>query len=116
MPKATNRVTANRVHFSRLERAHLNLIQSLTVLFPPRIVGQADAADIESRADHLQQVFRAVIRYEEAVIADTAERIAGPHRGKVAEHLWDAISEPDWDIVAALERAGVRFNPQAEAA
>jgi len=115
---ATNRVTANRVHFSRLQRAHLDLIQSLTVLFPPRIAGQADAADVESRTDHLQAVFRAVIRYEEAVIADTADHLtaAGARRGEVESILWDAISDdPDWDIIAALDGAGCHLGLAAAA-
>src|SRR5262245_36596341 len=109
MAQATSRVNANRVHFSKLERAHLSLVQSLTVLFPHRIVGDADAADIEARADHLRQAHRVFLHYIEAVTLDTMNHIVsdGPVDWvKVEVALFDACNDADpEETIGALRLA-----------
>jgi hypothetical protein len=103
---------------SSLEHAHRALIAQLAALAPRPIVGFADAADVEARTDHLQAVFKAVIEYEQAAITDTVDHLAAVrnHRGEVVDLLWDSINEdPDWDIVAALSRAGCSLGFRAAA-
>jgi hypothetical protein len=52
---------------SRLERAHHALVARLAALRVPRIVGEADGADIRALADHLIEVADGVDAYMEAI-------------------------------------------------
>jgi hypothetical protein len=113
---ATSRVNPTRHHFSRLERAHIDLTRALSALPPHRIIGNADAADVEARADHLHQVFCLTAAYIDAVILDTMNHMAtatDPDWLKIELILGDAVNDPDCDLVGQLMRAGVRFDLQA---
>jgi hypothetical protein len=116
---ATSRVNPTRHHFSRLERAHLNLVRSLTVLFPPRIRGTADAADVLNRTEHLQAVHGALVEYLEAVLDDTMDHLDVPEpvdEREVELAIWDAINvDPDYDVIAWLSRAGCQLGLAAAA-
>src|SRR5215472_14951286 len=110
MSQATNRVNANRVHFTRLERAHVDFVRALSALPPPRIVGDADAADIEGRTDHVRAVYRACIHYIDAAVTDTMDHLAVVHVANpqaIQMTLFDAVSETDLDVIGDLQRAGV---------
>src|SRR5215470_13532130 len=52
---------------SRLERAHHALVTRLAALRVPRIVGEADGADIRTLADHMIEVADSVGAYMEAI-------------------------------------------------
>jgi hypothetical protein len=52
---------------SRLERAHHALVTRLAALRVPRIVGEADGADIRTLADHMIEVADSVDAYIEAI-------------------------------------------------
>jgi hypothetical protein len=98
---ATTRITP--------QSAHVNLVRALAALQPPRIIGQVDANDIEARCDHLRDMYSVFTRYLDEIVIDTTNHLSG-NRAKVALILFDSISDPDWDVVAALERAGCRFD------
>ena len=94
------------------ESAHVNLVRALAALQPPRIVGQVDANDIESRCEHLHASHSAIMRYLETIIGDTVNHLAATGRinqDKAALYLFDTVSGCDFDIIAALQSAGCRF-------
>lgn len=120
MSQATDSPNTSRISFSsagavrrsKLERAHLDLIRALSALPPHRIVGTADAADVEGRADYLRQVYLAAIRYLEVIADDTLDHIASD--GEVdwmrANILfWDVVNDGDYDVVGDLQRLGCRL-------
>lgn len=121
MPKAISTATA---HFSKLQRAHIDLVRALSVLQPHRIIGQADLADVEGRTDYLRQVYLTVIRYLEGVVDDTITHIYAEGEADwshVDIALWDAVNDVDFsETLCALAHAGVRFdayqNDRSEAA
>jgi len=117
--------TSKLNHFTQLERAHVDLVRALSVLPPHRIIGEADIADVEARADHLQSVNRLFWHYLDAVLTDTVNHIAGDGDvdwQAVEVAMWDALNDIDFaETAAALDRAGVRFdgtyqNDRSEAA
>jgi len=95
-----------------IESAHVNLIRAISALRPPAIVGQADANDVEARADHLAALHAAVMRYVEFIVSATVENLACGARidhGRAALALFDSMSG-GFDVVAALQGAGCRFD------
>lgn len=95
-----------------IQSAHVNLLQRLAVLTPPAIVGQADANDIESRCEHLRAVNTAIMRYVEFIVSATVQNMACGARidhGRAALVLFDAMGG-GFDVIAALEAAGCRFD------
>jgi hypothetical protein len=116
MAKATKSPTTIR---PSLQHAHRALIAHLANARPPRIRGAADIADVENVVDHLQDVFRAVVSYVDAVVADTTDRLPvnRTDRNKVETLLWDLANEDsDDDLVRWLSQAGCRFDLPALAA
>ena len=89
-----------------LKQAHHNMVRALASLTPASIRGAADAPDVENRAEHLQDVYWTVMDYMEAALADTITHL--PADGfEVKCAMFDGINEPgDYDVVAALVRAG----------
>jgi hypothetical protein len=115
---AANRVNATRVHFTRLERAHIDFVRALSALQPHRIIGEADLADIEGRADHLRQAYRLFVNYIDAVAEDTMNSMADGDVDWLAVEmaLFDATNDTDFSETAdALHRAGVRFDSRVAA-
>ena len=109
MPKASSTVNTSR--------AHRDLIQQLATLPPPIIVGAADPVDVETRVEHVRNVYVAMVTYLHAVITDTADRLprARIDREKVLTALWDTADETSDSVLRDLERAGVRFHLAAAA-
>src|SRR6202023_9610 len=58
---------ASGAAMSRLERAHHALVTRLAALRVPRIVGEADGADIRTLADHMIEIADGVDAYMEAI-------------------------------------------------
>jgi hypothetical protein len=97
-----------------LKHSHANLIGTLAALSPPHsIVGPADAADIVTRTEHLQQVYGAVIEYLEEVLDDTIDHLpASPaDQREITLIVWDAVNrDPDYDVISWLARAGFSLD------
>jgi hypothetical protein len=69
---ASARPSANLVH-----AAHTEFVAAL-VIHPPRPIPlDADAIDLEDRADHLSQVFSALSAYVAMILDDTAQNVSG---------------------------------------
>ena len=110
---ATQRVNANRSHFTRLERAHVDLVYALCTQEPHRIVGRADSIDVEGRIEHTRTAYQLLIRCIDAVIADTFDSMfASGDSAKITLILFDSVSDYSFDPLDALQRAGVRFDDQ----
>jgi hypothetical protein len=84
MAQAENITTAIREPTSRGQRpkstspvraAHTEFIAALTWNIPHPIFVAAGSDDLDSRTDHLQQVFAALHVYLTTIIADTAQNI-----------------------------------------
>ncbi len=72
------------------ESAHVNLMRALTALAPARIVGKADACDVQARTDHIRAVYHVAIRYLEQLVQDTTDHLPGRiDCGKADLILWD---------------------------
>src|ERR1700746_3843399 len=63
---------------SRVESAHHALVTRLAALRVPRIVGEADGADIRSLADHMIEVADGVDAYMEAIGRELAANAPCP--------------------------------------
>ena len=94
------------------QAAHAAFVAAIAALTPPRIVGTPDAADVHNRVDHIRAVFRALVRYQQEIVTDTADQLptAGSvDLGKIDNVLIDAQNEDDdspYDVVAVLNRMG----------
>src|SRR4051794_33673489 len=62
---------------SPARQAHTELIAALAGNAPHPIYAGANAEDLDGRADHLQQLFRALHTYLAVIIGDTAESMRG---------------------------------------
>jgi hypothetical protein len=77
---------------SGLERAHHALVARLAALRIPRIVGEADGADIRTLADHMIEVADGVDAYMEAIGRELAANAPCPIDGALFERpLFAAI-------------------------
>ena len=94
------------------QAAHAAFVAAIAALTPPRIVGTPDAADVRNRVDHIRAVFRALVRYQQEIVADTADKLPAAGSVDLVEIdniLFDAQNEDDdspYDVVAALNRLG----------
>src|SRR5215831_4697120 len=96
--------------FPSIQAAHIDLIGALAVLKPHAIIGNADAADLHERADHLREVFRAVTGYVNAVITDTADSATATiDRKEIAAIMADSAA----DIIGAVARAAIDLEVAA---
>jgi hypothetical protein len=76
--------TQDRIHFASAKRpaptirvAFSDLLVALADNHPVNIIGEADSADMEERAEHVQGLFTAVETYLTAVLADAKHRTSG---------------------------------------
>jgi hypothetical protein len=92
-PKSTNPV--------RL--AHTELVAVLAGNAPHPIYAVVDSEDLDSRADHLEKVFAALHVYLAAIIADTAQNIAGG--GLDRRYLDNLFRDLSADAVGAIRDA-----------
>ena len=96
--------------FPSIQAAHIDLIGALAVLKPHTIIGNADAADLRERADHLREVFRAVTGYVNAVITDSADSATATiDRKEIAAIMADTAA----DIIGAVARAAIDLEVAA---
>jgi hypothetical protein len=113
---------ANGAHTTKrttaLERAHSELTARIADARPPCIPRAADAADAAIRADHMVEIYDAMIGYLETVLADSVNRLPVDRgcRGEVEKVLWDQVNGRTNDLADRLLRAGVRFASEREAA
>ena len=86
-----------------VEEAHTALIERLAVLKPYRILYIADAQDLGERAEHLQQVLRAVLDYVCAIVADTGHVAPGGSIDR--KYLLGLISDLAGDVAGSIANA-----------
>jgi len=78
-PRSVSALIKSRAAASRanIRTAFSDLLVALADNHPVNIIGEADAADMEERADHLQNVLEAVETYFSAVLSDAKHRTSG---------------------------------------
>ena len=87
-PTADGSLTARQIEAERepdyhprkpptIRTAFADLLVALADNHPVNIIGEADAADMEERAEHVQAVLGAVETYLTAVLADAKHRTSG---------------------------------------
>jgi hypothetical protein len=69
--------TPSRTQASTIRIAFQDLLTRLADNHPVNIVGEADAADMEERAEHVQGLLTAVETYLTAVLADAKHNTSG---------------------------------------
>jgi hypothetical protein len=89
--------------FSTVEAAHTGLIERLAVSKPHRILYIADARDLEERAEHLKQVFGAVLDYAGAIVTDTDHVAPGGSIDR--KYLLGLISDVAGDLAGSISNA-----------
>ena len=95
---------------STVQAAHIEMIGALAVLKPHNIIGNADPCDLQDRADHLRDVFRAVAGYVEIIIADTADcATATINRTELVGIMADSAA----DIIGSISRAAIDLEVAA---
>jgi|GEM_PF-1590987 len=82
--------------------AFSDLLVALADNHPVNIIGEADAADMEERADHMQAVLSAVEKYAEAVLADAKYRTSGLD---FDVNVTGRLSDMQGDLVGAFRNA-----------
>lgn len=74
---------------------------------PPPIIGEADAADLEEYAEHLQKLLESVERYITAVLSDTKRRVSGVN---LDVNVLGILSDTRGDIVGTLKIAAEQMR------
>ena len=82
--------------------AHAEFVASLAASRPRPIPIDADALDLEDRADHLNEVLGALSVYLAVILDDTAQNIPGSVDLRDAEGL---IADLASDVTGAIQRA-----------
>jgi hypothetical protein len=95
--RATPKPSASPVH-----AAHAEFVATLTGHAPRTIPLDADAIDLEDRADHLSKVFRALSVYLAIILDDTAQNVPGGLDLRDAEGL---LADLAADLTGAIQRA-----------
>jgi hypothetical protein len=89
--------------FSTVEAAHTGLIERLAASKPHCILYIADARDLEERAEHLQQVFGAVLDYVGAIVTDTDHVAPGGSIDR--KYLLGLISDVAGDVAGSISNS-----------
>ncbi|HLK83129.1 MAG TPA: hypothetical protein VKT99_16770 [Xanthobacteraceae bacterium] len=96
-----------------LDRAYVKLLRALASLPPRPVANSAGAADVQARARYMREVHHIVARYLDGVMLDTISRLPAADRevdqAAIEQILWEGLNG-DFDVVAALRRAGCRFG------
>jgi hypothetical protein len=87
---------------SPVRAAHVEIMASLADHPPPTIPIDADAIDIEDRANHLDQVFRAMSAYVAVILDDTSQNVPGGLDVRGAEGLLADLAS---DLTGTIQRA-----------
>jgi hypothetical protein len=82
--------------------AHAEFVAALAGHPPRPIPVDADAIDLEDRANHLNKVLKALSVYGAAVLNDTAQKIPG---GLDLRHIDAVLSDLASDVTAIIQRA-----------
>jgi hypothetical protein len=82
--------------------AHAEFVTALMGHAPRPIPVDADAIDLEDRADHLDQVLGALSDYLAAILDDTAQNVPGSLDLRDAEGL---LADLTSDLTGAIQRA-----------
>jgi hypothetical protein len=96
--------TCDRVNAKQLpvRAAHAEFIAALSGLPPRPIPLEADALDLEDRADHLDKVFAALSVYVSLVLDDTAQNVPGSLDLRDVEGL---LADLAADLTGAIQQA-----------
>jgi hypothetical protein len=86
--------------------AHAEFVAALTGHPPRPILLEADAIDLEDRADHLDKVFGAFSVYVAVILDDTAQNVPGSLDLRDAEGLLADLAS---DVTGAIQRAADRM-------
>jgi hypothetical protein len=97
-----------RAAFLPIQSAHLALVTAVASTAPHAFIGNADAADVRERAEHLEKIFPAVRAYVNAVVNDTIDRM---QFGVVFNRdIDDILADTFSDVVSALKRGAVTME------
>jgi hypothetical protein len=98
----TRRRESEKSSGSPASAAHAEFVAALAGLPPRQIPLDADAIDLEGRADHLSWVFNALSVYVAVILDDTAQNVPGRLDLPDAEGL---LAELASDLTGAIQRA-----------
>jgi hypothetical protein len=98
----TRRRASEKSSGSPASAAHAEFVAALSGLPPKPIPLDADAIDLEDRADHLGQVFSALSTYVAVILNDTAQNVPGGLDLRDAE---GPIADLAADLTGAIQRA-----------
>jgi hypothetical protein len=87
---------------SPVHAAHVALVDALAGHPPRPIPVDADAIDLEDRADHLTQVFSALSAYVAVILDDTAQNVPGGLDLRDAEGILDDLAS---DLTGTIQLA-----------
>jgi hypothetical protein len=87
---------------SPVRAAHAEFVAALTGHPPRHISFEADAIDLEDRADHLDKVFGAFSVYVAVILDDTAQNVPGSLDLRDAEGLLADLAS---DVTGAIQQA-----------
>jgi hypothetical protein len=82
--------------------AHVEFVTALAAHPPCQIPVDADALDLDYRADHLEAVLNALSVYLTAILDDTAQNTPG---GLNLRHIEAVVSDLASDVTGAIQRA-----------
>ena len=94
--------TRARDHRRPVRAAHAEFVAAVTGQPPRTIPLDADAIDLEDRAEHLEKVFGAFSVYVAVILDDTAQNIPGSLDLRDAEGL---IADLASDLTGAIQQA-----------
>jgi hypothetical protein len=100
-------VRAKRPTVSPIRSAFSELIIALGDNPPATIIGDADAADLDELAEHMQRVMEAVEKYANAVLADAKHRTSGLD---LDVDVTGILSDTRGDLVGTLKIAAERWR------
>ncbi len=87
---------------SRVRAVHAEFVAALAKQTPRPIPFNADAIDLEDRADHLDKVFAALSDYVTLILDDTAQNVPGSLDLRDAEGLLADLAS---DLAGTIQRA-----------
>ena len=93
---------------SPVRLAHTELVAALAGNVPHPIYAEADADDLNGRADHLEKLFAALHIYLAAVIGDTAQNIPGGSLDR--RYLENQFQDLSADAVGVIRNAAEEMH------
>jgi hypothetical protein len=96
---------------SPVRAAHTEFVAALTKHPPRAIPLDADAIDIEDRADHLSRVLSALSVYVGVILDDTAQNVSG---GLDLSHFEAVLADLASDVTGAIQHAAESMAGRVE--